>query len=76
MKNRPEVSKTDIEIFEKYVDGYGMLRVINTLSYIASEKSIHVGENWQDVALAQRWMGYSVCLDGCHRRLEDIDADL
>jgi len=40
---------------EKFVDAYGLKRVVETLSEIAHDKATHIAENWQDVALAKVW---------------------
>ena len=71
----PELSKQAIENLEKIVDHYGLENLIRALSFICSEKSTHIAENWQNVKTAKVWMGYSVAIDGALRRIEDADAE-
>ena len=53
------ISKTELENMnmelEKYVDKYGLKLIIETLSEIAHDKSVHIAESWQDVPLAKLW---------------------
>jgi hypothetical protein len=66
----PELSKLAIENLEKIVDHYGLENIVRALSFICSEKSAHIAENWQDVKTAKEWMRHSALLDGIVAKLE------
>lgn len=67
-----EMDKKDIEVLEALIDSYSTIEVISKLSFICSEKSAHVAENWQDIKLAKKWMKRSTILDRCHVQLEEL----
>lgn len=67
-----EMDKRDIEVLEALIGRYSVIEVISKLSYICSEKSAQVAENWQDIAQAKQWMKRSTILDRCHVQLEEL----
>lgn len=64
------MDKKDTEILENFIDKYSLKEVISTISYICGEKSMHIAENWQDIALAKRWMSASVRLDNISDKID------
>lgn len=67
-----ELDKNDQQVLEALIDRYDTIAVISALSFICSEKSVHIAENWQDVAQAKQWMHRSTILDRCHVQLEEL----
>ena len=57
------MDKVHLEMLEGLVDKFGLGTVLSGLSYICSEKSLHIAENWQDTSTANQWMGASTRLD-------------
>jgi hypothetical protein len=49
------MDKRDKDTLEAILDRYSMAIVIDALSEIAYDKSVHIAENWQDVHLAKAW---------------------
>jgi hypothetical protein len=66
-----ELDKEYVTQLELLVDKFDLESVISALSYICSEKSVHISENWQDVKLAKQWMRRSIVIDSITRLLED-----
>ena len=67
-----EMTKEETLMLELLVDAHGLTELVSKLSYICSEKSVHVAEAWQDAAQAKRWMHRSTILDRCHVQLEEL----
>lgn len=72
MKIGRELDKQEVESLERLLDATDIREIISKLSWICSEKSTHVAENWQDIALAKEWMHCSILLDRCHVQLEEL----
>lgn len=53
------------EQLERLVDGGSLRAVLESLSEICVEKSLHVEEAWQDRTLARRWMRAAKIVDRC-----------
>lgn len=56
---------------EKFVDKYGLKQIVDTLSEIAHDKSVHIAENWQDTALAKLWTKRGNVLNSVSAQFED-----
>ena len=57
------IGPADRQLLENLVDGSCIHDVLNELAQICGAKSMHIAENWQDVALAKRWNQRAMAID-------------
>ena len=57
------IGPQDMLMLENLVDGSSLHDVLSALANICGEKSVHIAENWQDVALAKRWNQRAMAID-------------
>jgi predicted GTPase len=69
-----ELHKEDLELLERFIDKYSVQSVVSALSFICSEKSVHIATNWQDVESAKGWMVQSQHLDQLAARWAKLEG--
>lgn len=62
------------DIYEQLIDKYGLQNVLADLSVTCYEKSEHILTNWQDRALARKWVRAGQAIDRCSSAaaIEDV----
>ena len=53
------------DLLEQFVDSTSLAHLLHTLADIASSKAEHIGANWQDNDLAQRWNKAAKAVSAC-----------
>lgn len=70
------MDQDDLRMLEAYIDRYGIVEVLEGISFICSEKAEHVSVNWQDTQLGKHWMKLSTLCDAAAAKVEKGNNNL
>ena len=64
----------DRETLERMIDENTTAMLIDTIADLCWDKAEHISENWQDLALARRWVKAAKRIETAAARCRDLDV--
>jgi len=68
----PVATHSEVAELERILDRIGLRAILRALSEIATEKELHIAENWQNYALAKLWARAANRLDKLGASISDL----